>query len=110
MTQNRVRRGVPTGGQFAPMGRPAASGLDLSDVAEPASEWDLPYPVDSAPCATCHTLVWCYPWHPAEVGNVEREHWGHESGNRVVFACTDGAEHTPSHDGDDDSDDGEDGR
>ena len=103
MSPARRPAGTPVGGQFAPTGRPAASGLDLSDVAEQANEGDLPYPVDSALCATCGTLVRCYPWHPADLWGVEREHWGRESGGRVVFACIDGAEHTPSHDDTDDS-------
>ena len=38
MNQARKPAGTPAGGQFAPMGRPAASGLDLSDddLVEPA--------------------------------------------------------------------------
>ena len=38
MSQARNPAGTPAGGQFAPMGRPAASGLDLSDddLVEPA--------------------------------------------------------------------------
>ncbi len=105
MTQSRRPAGIPTGGQFAPTNRPEAIGVELSDAgvsgpARPVNEGELPYPVDSSLCSTCGTLAWCYPWHPDEVPDVEREHWGVECGGRVVFACKSGAEHTPSPDDD----------
>ena len=104
MTQARRPAGTPVGGQFAPANRPEATGVELepptvgAGLARPVREGELPYPVDSSLCSTCGTLVWCYPWHPDEVCDVEREHWGRESGGNVVFACKDGAEHTPSAD------------
>ncbi len=112
MTQPRKPAGVPTGGQFAPTNRPEAIGVELSEdgvssPARPVSEGELPYPVDSSLCSTCGTLVWCYPHHPDEVWDAEREHWGAESGGRVVFACRGGAEHTPSPDSCEQDDDEE---
>ena len=104
MTRPRRPAGTPVGGQFAPTNRPEATGIELGDssvgvgLARPVREGELPYPVDSSLCSTCGTLVCCYPWHPDEACDVEREHWGHESGGYVVFACKDGAEHTPSTD------------
>ena len=101
MTQARRPAGTPTGGQFAPTNRPEATGIELSDAdapspARPVREGELPFPVDSSLCATCGTLVWCYPWHPDEVWDVELEHWGAERDGNVVFACKGGAEHAPS--------------
>lgn len=106
MSPPRRPAGMPIGGQFAPTSRPEAAGIELSEAgpakpaisARPVRQGELPYPVDSSLCSTCGTLVWCYPWHPDEVCDVEREHWGHESGGHVVFACTGGVEHTPSTD------------